>query len=1576
MLIVLSLQELRLREKEARFEESEKKRQAKWPFDDSAAKQRVLDLQREREALDACGHGGWFARHRDFGISQLSFWHHRWYFCFREWITGAPGLELAKCLVLATVTLGNASYGGLGNAPASTLAIIFACLGSICLNFDSLVGLYRKLRSFCSRLSRSFRLTAIWIYEASMDSAHIVPRFVHFFKTCGNHLLGIHTSFDFPDTVGERIRDFKVKDCVLIADEVGLQFCGPVKPSDMTTRLQERIGNRHSERYELTKTLYMTGPIGSHRPNVDDSFPVRLPFRDFYLGKLTQTQGVAATIHIVNHGFRCQLKDPKVKNVFTGEDDSYLSLYRDPRYLPEWGVVRTGHSGHGYVIQYDHETHILMVKGPSLKEGVEYRVKTDRSLNKKDENDEESMVSERSENEQCIGQAVCTSSGLLYVQGKAPSLYHPIEIQSPDGDGFTINPTDVKVHYDPVSKELTLRHRLLIETNERSPYRVVYTAATVGTPINEVSTCLEPGILHVKLSNDRVPDLKSIITFNDSSSMTFTADPKDTNAHRVALPIAKEARGIGLVLSRLYARLVQYGRQIVGCESLRDTVEAMIPCTVVQCVNPTLGQYRIEPDFRDAMRTIRAQIHSLEAQRSQLDNVDRLATSWHSVMSKSEFCAFWLSHNVNVIPAQALWVDPLRDFHEPLVKNQYNKIEAAVPAFRTTVHRLFTDRIKELEAELHTLSLWVRAYDDVNLYGAQLQKDLAEVGGYNASTGLAGYVKKIRSFKQQYEAQMKNFVYPFVIEERHITRMPNISAQLRQWQRQLAVWFRAEEDAPLMSSSFVTPRSVVSSNNSSNHRLHESGSLERTVMEVMYALKDNINRCEDLSSGQYRSVLHYVTDSLNVRGPYTNWRPDPIGGHVALVRVWYPKEDGTPDFQREPVWNPCCIKLSANAVKILLPGKDDVDFRFSTPYYWSHVLGHSIQLDCLETLEVSHHTTLPVGHASNLMLKGMPGQLVCRLTSALPHVGDQHIRLVENGASGQEILMRRDGAQEDEDLGSSPRSSEGDAFLISLGKRMTPNEAKSLPTEEVRIVNNSSAQAFPLTFRFGERFIAKWAAVIASAQMNKEPLDIDDQFGLPESERSESVNPIEVPSEISSSLSSASIPSERSSSTHLTLNDDTATYEGEWQNYRYHGKGRLVDANGGEVYSGEWLDGKRWGKGRYTFRDTKGLLWQYEGEFKDDEFCGKGHVTLIDEQELQRLRLSKDPKDRHQIIDFIGEVRGPITRSRRRGYTAPLNADKPSLHPAVLEQLFLNDPSYDAEKKPLVIDIRRTISSAVGDMKKSPDLMSQGSSVDDSRELYETAKDEYLPHRSRWSRSLDPSLGFESLEARLVAGTARYSNGAVYQGTFHNGHANGKGRYMTADQSIRCEGNWSKGLPHGYAVLTEKTSDGKENSYFGSFVNGKRSGHGIQTAKDGAIYVEGQWTDDAIINSEETLINVQPDATSGKLVRYTGPVVNGLPEGEGKVKWRDDVNYRGNFSNGIRTGQGVMRDANNRVLVSSNWKNDAPHGRVSRVVQADGKVYTGDMLEGKRQVRMTTIFSNCLYSKMYFTISVFVVGHG
>jgi len=174
-------------------------------------------------------------------------------------------------------------------------------------------------------------------------------------------------------------------------------------------------------------------------------------------------------------------------------------------------------------------------------------------------------------------------------------------------------------------------------------------------------------------------------------------------------------------------------------------------------------------------------------------------------------------------------------------------------------------------------------------------------------------------------------------------------------------------------------------------------------------------------------------------------------------------------------------------------------------------------------------------------------------------------------------------------------------------------------------------------------------------------------------------------------------------------------------------------------------------------------------------------------------------------------------------------------------------------------------------------------------------------------------------------GTLVYDNDDRYEGQFQNGRPNGKGMFLAVTENRRYEGDFRNGFFHGNGTYTF----GNGNRYVGQFAGGQPHGRGEYT-----FLSNGQFSHSyagkfylGIINGNGTVTNANGTRCTGVFYSnnltgkgtctfssnspfrsYTGELNKGLPEGRGKVVYRDGKQYTGQFRNGL---PGLSADSGN-----------------------------------------------------------------
>ena len=77
----------------------------------------------------------------------------------------------------------------------------------------------------------------------------------------------------------------------------------------------------------------------------------------------------------------------------------------------------------------------------------------------------------------------------------------------------------------------------------------------------------------------------------------------------------------------------------------------------------------------------------------------------------------------------------------------------------------------------------------------------------------------------------------------------------------------------------------------------------------------------------------------------------------------------------------------------------------------------------------------------------------------------------------------------------------------------------------------------------------------------------------------------------------------------LMTNKDGSQYNGNFKNGLPDGKGKLMSANGDLMFEGDFSLGRRWnGKGKEYGNNPNGQSWEYEGDYKNGIWNGKGTI--------------------------------------------------------------------------------------------------------------------------------------------------------------------------------------------------------------------------------------------------------------------------------------------------------------------------------------------------------------------------------
>ncbi|MBT8221212.1 MAG: caspase family protein [Bacteroidia bacterium] len=196
-------------------------------------------------------------------------------------------------------------------------------------------------------------------------------------------------------------------------------------------------------------------------------------------------------------------------------------------------------------------------------------------------------------------------------------------------------------------------------------------------------------------------------------------------------------------------------------------------------------------------------------------------------------------------------------------------------------------------------------------------------------------------------------------------------------------------------------------------------------------------------------------------------------------------------------------------------------------------------------------------------------------------------------------------------------------------------------------------------------------------------------------------------------------------------------------------------------------------------------------------------------------------------------------------------------------------------------------------------------------------------------------------------GKISYSNGDNYLGDWKNNKANGNGSYTFSDGD-KYTGKFVVGKFHGKGIM--KYANGA--IYNGYWSENKKHGNGIFTAVNGRKK-SGKWAYGRYLGSQESeslpFVSIKPNKSktntqsskppSTKIThtqlnrsssvregaytfsdgtQYVGEMVNGLPNGKGKVYFNNGNRYEGGWKHHTQSGDGIMYFQDGRVL-SARW---------------------------------------------------------
>jgi hypothetical protein len=438
--------------------------------------------------------------------------------------------------------------------------------------------------------------------------------------------------------------------------------------------------------------------------------------------------------------------------------------------------------------------------------------------------------------------------------------------------------------------------------------------------------------------------------------------------------------------------------------------------------------------------------------------------------------------------------------------------------------------------------------------------------------------------------------------------------------------------------------------------------------------------------------------------------------------------------------------------------------------------------------------------------------------------------------------------------------------------------------------------------------------------------------------------------------------------TNMMPEDQEKSYEGEWLNNLYHGRGTKRFDNG-DVYEGDFIEGIEHGEGEWFFETVMGVASAH-GTFRDGIFTN----VQLEEHE-----------------HYTGEIRYGV--------------------PHGLGKMMIDDDVYDGEWRAGKLHGNAKVTLETGEY--------EGMLIEGNFNEEGTWRDAEETFTGRWKDGLKHGQGIQELECgryegqfyegdRHGYGMFSWKDGTVYQGSWQHNDYHGAGLLRTAN-GAEYDGNWNQGRKHGTrGCMTHPNGDTyiggwSEDEYHehgvlklvdlgeynGRFEFGKKHGLGRFTFNDGSEYI-GEWADDFaqgeghfVFSNRKALVilqvmsledasvfqssgeryfldyggvydgdfaegamNGQGTVVCGDGTIFKGEWADGLPHGHGTITYPGGGEYIGEFYAGLRDGIGTMTYEDARLYRGS-WEGGKRHGH-GVLFSAEGDVlheceWTGDI---------------------------------
>ena len=446
---------------------------------------------------------------------------------------------------------------------------------------------------------------------------------------------------------------------------------------------------------------------------------------------------------------------------------------------------------------------------------------------------------------------------------------------------------------------------------------------------------------------------------------------------------------------------------------------------------------------------------------------------------------------------------------------------------------------------------------------------------------------------------------------------------------------------------------------------------------------------------------------------------------------------------------------------------------------------------------------------------------------------------------------------------------------------------------------------------------------------------------------------------------------------------DMGRYEGDFIDGCRHGFGEMRWASG-DRYVGNWSHDKQYGEGTYYFSsdygpDKRYQAYEYLPSLPGSVATGEDRPESLGQAPLDAVEADKDSTiGGMSHSDALPEDDMRSVASAELNHRARFPADRPtgeameteggvgageeeksvlSLGMESATEIYQHNNKVDTSEVPS----RQAVDSLTGGESVSLESSSigdghlfQGDSMYDGSRVRVTVGSGKSYRRDPSTWDFQHSEGNRYLGERNAAsqregmGKYRYKDGSFYDGHWYNDKMHGVGwltqprmgmGYAPTSPGGRDEGRTKSPVAAMGQPTLQPPGSPSTKVQKGNLLGDRRADSPPARGRDsGQPFLENRKEALSAIKRAEKLELKSPERSPSPVARYSiSPGSPGSPQVMGRVVLRDD--YKGDFVEDLKQGQGRMRYADGSVYYGSWWR-DMRHG-YGEYYYANGDKYTG-----------------------------------